>query len=192
MRQLLLCDTKGVGGNAGKIPCLHLTRNGSMCSFVMLARLHEGINAGSWRCFKNSSWQVCTQAVKLAPLPWMTYWRTRSFPQNVSAVIIIWDCTVWKLFDPQYFLLVSFCDWIQIFFKLGGENQGVFNYGAIWGWLCCALVVVPVFFLQKCDGEEGLLLITRLWRWRSNLISHFNINAIGSFKISYLNLHKLF
>lgn len=95
---------------------------------------------------------------------------------GLYSVEMIWSTVLYC------FLLVSFCDWIQTFFKLGGENQGVFNYGAIWGWLCYVLVVVPLFFPQKCGGEDGLLLINRLWRWRSNLISHFNINAIGSLK----------
>lgn len=195
IRQLLLCDTKGVWEK-------------SLCNSMLAfeeKRFHVLIcDAGTttWRnkrwfmelYFKNSSLQVCTRATKLAQLPWMTYWRTRSSPQSVSAVIIIWDCSVEMIWSTALFcfLLVSFCDWIQTLFKLGGENQGVFNYGAIWGWLCCALVAVPVFFLQKCGGEDGLLLINRLWRWRSNLISHFNINAIGSFKVFHLNLHKAF
>lgn len=82
------------------------------------------------------------------------------------------------------FLLVCFYDWIQTFFKLGGENQGVFYYGAIWGSLCCALVVVPVFFKKKNElGKRwGYFWLTDCEGEIKPLVSHFNINAIGGFK----------
>lgn len=102
IRQLLLCDTKGVGEKcwcnsmlAFEDKRFHVL----ICDSGMATRRNKCWFMELW--FKNSSLQVCTQAVKLAQLPWMTYWRTRSSPQNVSAVIIIWDCTVWKWFDPQ-------------------------------------------------------------------------------------------
>lgn len=91
------------------------------------------------------------------------------------------------------FLLASFYDWIHTFFKLGGENRGMFNYGAIWGWLCCALVVVLVFFLKrKCGGEKmGCFWLTDcededqssfLILTSTPLVSHFNIIAAADFK----------
>lgn len=51
------------GRNAGEIPYLHLKRDSSMCSFVLLARLHEGINAASWRCVSEIA--PCRYVLKL-------------------------------------------------------------------------------------------------------------------------------
>lgn len=178
IRQVLLCDTKGVWE---KCLCNSLLAFEEKPFHVLIC----GAGTATWRnkcwfmelCFKNSSLQVCTQAVKLAQLPWMTYWRTRSSPQSVSAVIIIWDSAeiIWStvLFC---FLLVSFCDWIQAFLNweerirvcLIMEQSGD-GFAVHWWWFLCSFFKNVVgkmgcFWLTDCENEDqtSFLILTSM------------------------------
>lgn len=108
--------------------------------------------------------------------------------QVISTECLCWDYhlglyVVEKIWPTALycFLLVGFYDWIQTS-ELGGENQGVFNYGAIWGfavrwwWFLCS------FFKKNCGGEEtGCFWLTDC-EDEDQTSSHFNINAIGDFR----------
>lgn len=130
-------------------------------------------------CFKNSSLQVCTQAVKLAQLPRMTYWRTRSSPQNASAVIIICDCTVWKWFDPQcstasfwsasvieYRPSLNWEETIRVYLIMEQSGDG---FAMHWWWFLCSFFKNVVrkmgcFWLTDCEDEDqsSFLILTSM------------------------------
>lgn len=157
------------GGNSDAIPHLHSKRNSSMCSSAMLAQLRVWRNK-CWfmeQPFKNNSLQVCIQALKLAQMLWMTYWITRSSPQNISAVIIIWDCTLWKRYDPQCCIAFSWsASVIEYRPSLNWEErigvclimeQSGDGFAVCWWWFLCS------FFKKRMSwGRDGLLLINRL------------------------------
>lgn len=71
---------------------------------------------------------------------------------------------MWKLFDPQC-SIASFwsASVIEYRHSLNWEERiRVYLIMEQSGDGFAMLVVVPVFFFQKCGGEDGLLLINRL------------------------------
>lgn len=180
IRQLLLCDTKDVGEKCWQNSMLEFEEK-----WFHVLICDAGTAAWRNKCwfmemrFKNSSWQVCTQAVKLAQLPWMTYWRTRSSPQNVSAVIIIWDCTVWKWFDPQH-SVASFWSASVIEYRPSWNwekrirvclitKQSGDGFAVHWWWFLCSFFKnvmgkMGCFWLTDCEDEDqtSFLILTSM------------------------------
>jgi len=134
--------------------------------------VHKGINAGSWNSLsENNSSQVRTQALQLAQPRWMTCWITRSSPQSVSAVITIWDCTLWKRYDPQRCMAFSSLAFmIEYRPSLNWEErigvclimeQSGDGFAVHWWWFLCSFFGKKrareergCFWLTDCEDED--------------------------------------
>lgn len=109
-------------------------------------------------------------------------WRKKYDPQCCIAFS-------WPAFMIEYRPSLNWEERIRVCLIMEHSGDG---FAVHWWWFLCS-------FLKKVWwGKDGLLLINKLWRWRSSLlflilppvplVSHFNIIAADDFKLLLFEL----